>query len=60
MSILISIFVAVIIFALLWYLINILPVDGRFKQVLQIILILMAIIYLLGGVGVFGGWAWHR
>lgn len=44
---LISLLIAVLVFALLWYLVGMLPIDPKFKQIAQIILIIIAIIYLL-------------
>lgn len=39
--------VAILIFALIWYLIQMLPVNPKVKQVCIIVLIVVAILYLL-------------
>lgn len=52
---LVGLLVACLIFGLIWYLITLLPVDARIKQVAFIILIVIAIIYLLSALGLVSG-----
>lgn len=53
MALLLTLFVLVIVFGLLFWLLGMLPIDPKFKQVAQVILILFLVLYLLGVV--FGG-----
>ncbi|WP_192847114.1 Thivi_2564 family membrane protein [Aureimonas sp. AU4] len=53
MSILISILITILVIALVLYLVNLLPVDGRIKQIARIIVIVIGIISLLGYLRVF-------
>jgi hypothetical protein len=55
MSLLVTILIAVLIFSLLWYLISILPLPAplaNFKWVLYVILIILAVVWLLGKIGI--------
>lgn len=50
MDILITLIVAVLVFALLWYVVGLLPdppIRPTFKQILYILLILIAIVWLI-------------
>ncbi len=47
MNLLITLLIAVVIFALLWYLVSLLPIPQPFKNIVVIILILIAIIWLI-------------
>jgi hypothetical protein len=50
-----TILIAVLIFALLWYLISILPLPAplaNFKRVLYVSLIILAVVWLLGKIGI--------
>jgi hypothetical protein len=49
---LVSLLVAVLVIGLLFYLIGMLPVDGRVKMVANVILIVIAIVWLLRFAGV--------
>jgi hypothetical protein len=53
MSILISILVTFLVVVLVLYLINMLPIDGRAKQIAQIIVIVIGILPLLKYLGVW-------
>lgn len=53
MAFLITLFILVIVFGLLFWLVGLLPIDPKFKQVAQVILILFLVLYLLGVL--FGG-----
>lgn len=45
---LITLLVVLIVFAIIWYLVNtLLPVDPRFIRLIDIVLVVIAIIYLL-------------
>ncbi|MCW5680498.1 MAG: hypothetical protein KF794_04390 [Xanthobacteraceae bacterium] len=47
MALLINILVTFLIVILVLYLVNMLPVDGRAKQIIRIIVIIIGILYLL-------------
>jgi hypothetical protein len=51
----IGLIVAILIFALIWYLIGLLPIDLRFKRILYIVFIILAILYLLSALGPLAG-----
>lgn len=53
MSILISILITFLVIILILYLINMLPLDGRAKQIIRIIVILIGILSLLRYLAVF-------
>lgn len=53
MSILISLLVTVLVVFLILYLINMLPLDGRVKQIAQVIVIILGIVSLLKYLAVF-------
>ncbi|HMJ43310.1 MAG TPA: Thivi_2564 family membrane protein [Pseudolabrys sp.] len=53
MSILISILITFLVIILVLYLINMLPIDGRAKQIARIIVIIIGILSLLKYVNVF-------
>ncbi len=53
MNILISLLITILVIALILYLIGLLPVDGRFKQIARIIVIVIGIISLLRYLAVF-------
>lgn len=52
-SVLISILITFLVVILVLYLIGMLPVDGRMKQILRIIVIIIGVISLLGYLRVF-------
>lgn len=52
-SVLISILVTFLVVILILYLINMLPIDGRAKQIAQIIVIVIGILSLLKYINVF-------
>jgi hypothetical protein len=53
MSILISILITFVVVILVLYLINMLPIDGRAKQIVRIVVIIIGIISLLRYLAVF-------
>ena len=53
MSILIGVLITFLVVILVLYLINMLPVDGRAKQIAQIIVIVIGVISLLKYLAVF-------
>ena len=52
-SILISILVTFLVIILVLYLINLLPIDGRAKQIVRIIVIVIGVLSLLKYIAVF-------
>ena len=55
---LIGLLIAVIVFALIWYIIALLPIPQPILKVVEIIFVLIVIIWLLGTF--FGGWEVFR
>jgi len=55
-SVLISILVTFLVIILILYLINLLPIDGRAKQIVRIIVIVIGVLSLLKYIAVF----WRR
>ena len=53
MSILISILITFVVIILVLYLINMLPIDGRAKQIVRVIVIIIGILSLLRYLAVF-------
>ncbi len=53
MSILISLLITVLVIFLVLYLINMLPLDGKAKQIAQVIVIVIGIISLLKYLAIF-------
>jgi hypothetical protein len=53
MSILISILITFVVVILVLYLVNLLPIDGRAKQIVRIVVIIIGIISLLRYLAVF-------
>jgi hypothetical protein len=53
MSILISILITFVVIILVLYLINMLPLDGRAKQIVRVVVIIIGIISLLRYLAVF-------
>jgi len=53
MSILISLLITFLVVVLVLYLINMLPLDGRIKQIAQLIVIIIGIVSLLRYLAVF-------
>ena len=53
MSMLISILVTFLVIILVLYLINMLPIDGRAKQIVRIIVIVIGVLSLLKYIAVF-------
>jgi hypothetical protein len=53
MSILISILVTFLVVVLVLYLVNLLPIEGRAKQIVRIIVIIIGILSLLKYLGVW-------
>ena len=52
-SVLISILITFLVIVLVLYLVNMLPIDGRAKQIAQIIVIIIGILSLLRYLSVF-------
>ncbi len=53
MNILISLLITVLVIFLILYLINMLPLDGRAKQIARVIVVVIGIISLLKYIAVF-------
>jgi hypothetical protein len=53
MSLLISILITFLVIVLVLYLINMLPIDGRAKQIARVVVIIIGIISLLKYLAVF-------
>ena len=53
MGILISILITFLVIILVLYLINMLPIDGRAKQIVRIIVIILGVLSLLKYIAVF-------
>ncbi len=53
MGLLVSLLVTVLVIVLILYLINLLPIDGRAKQIARIIVIIIGILSLLRYLAVF-------
>jgi hypothetical protein len=51
---LVSLLVAIIVIALVLWLINMLPIDGTFKTIALVIAVVLLIVWLLGGRGAVG------
>jgi hypothetical protein len=47
MSLLVNVLITFVVVVLILYLINLLPLDGRAKQIVRVIVIVIGIIYLL-------------
>ncbi|HEY0235129.1 MAG: hypothetical protein EKK40_03250 [Bradyrhizobiaceae bacterium] len=53
MSLLISILITFVVIILVLYLVNILPIDGRAKQIIRIVVIIIGVLSLLKYIAVF-------
>ncbi|MGA8612302.1 MAG: Thivi_2564 family membrane protein [Xanthobacteraceae bacterium] len=53
MSVLISILITFVVVILVLYLVNLLPIDGRAKQIVRVVVIIIGIISLLRYLAVF-------
>ena len=53
MSLLISILITFVVVILVLYLVNMLPIDGRAKQIVRVVVILIGIVSLLRYLAVF-------
>jgi hypothetical protein len=53
MSLLISILITFVVVILVLYLVNMLPIDGRAKQIVRVVVIIIGIISLLRYLAVF-------
>ncbi|MGA8413429.1 MAG: Thivi_2564 family membrane protein [Xanthobacteraceae bacterium] len=47
MSLLVNVLITFVVVILILYLVNLLPLDGRAKQIVRVIVIVVGIIYLL-------------
>jgi hypothetical protein len=53
MSLLISVLITFVVIILVLYLVNMLPIDGRAKQIVRVIVVIIGIISLLRYLAVF-------
>jgi len=53
MSILISLLITFLVIILVLYLVNMLPIDGRAKQIVRVIVIIIGVLSLLKYIAVF-------
>ena len=53
MSLLISVLITFLVVILVLYLVNLLPIDGRAKQIVRVIVIIIGIISILKSLAVF-------
>lgn len=53
MSILISVLITFVVVILVLYLVNMLPIDGRAKQIVRVIVIIVGIVSLLRYLAIF-------
>ena len=53
MSLLISVLITFVVIILVLYLINLLPIDGRAKQIVRVIVIIIGVLSLLRYLAVF-------
>jgi len=51
MTLLINVLITFLVIILILYLINLLPIDGRAKQIVRIIVIVIGVLYLLRSLG---------
>jgi hypothetical protein len=51
MNLLISVLITFLVIILILYLVNMLPIDGRAKQIVRVIVIVIGILYLLRALG---------
>ena len=51
MTLLINVLITFLVIILILYLINLLPIDGRAKQIVRVIVIVIGILYLLRALG---------
>lgn len=52
---LISLLIFVLILGVVWWIVQALPIDGKFKQIALVIVGLIALVYLLQALGVMSG-----
>ncbi|MEN3375410.1 MAG: hypothetical protein V7604_765 [Hyphomicrobiales bacterium] len=52
-SVLISILITFLVIILVLYLVNLLPIDGRTRQIVRVIVIIIGILYLLRSLALF-------
>ncbi len=53
MDVLIGVIITFLVVILVLYLVNMLPIDGRAKQIVRVIVIIIGVIYLLKYLAVF-------
>jgi hypothetical protein len=53
MSVLISVLITFVVIILVLYLVNMLPIDGRAKQIVRVVVVIIGIISLLRYLAVF-------
>ena len=53
MSLLISVLITFVVIILVLYLVNLLPIDGRAKQIVRVIVIIIGVLSLLRSLAIF-------
>ncbi len=53
MSLLISLLITFVVIILVLYLVNLLPIDGRAKQIIRVVVIIIGVLSLLKYIAVF-------
>jgi hypothetical protein len=53
MDVLIGVLITFLVVILVLYLVNLLPIDGRAKQIVRVIVIVIGVIYLLRHLAIF-------
>ena len=53
MDVLIGVLITFLVVILILYLVNLLPIDGRAKQIVRVIVIIIGVIYLLRHLAIF-------
>lgn len=53
MGLLINVLITFLVIVLVLYLVNLLPIDGRAKQIVRIIVIIIGVLYLLRYLAIF-------
>lgn len=56
----ISLLITLIVIGLVLYLISTLPIDARIKNIIHVIVVVLVIVWLLEGFGLFTGPAWGK
>ncbi len=56
---LVSLVIVLVVFAVLWYIVTLLPLPPPFRLIAQIVFALFALFWFLRLIGVWGGHAWR-